>query len=202
MAQLFSNWQRDSRYLPERLQYAYLLDAGLGTIIMPDSYSENRLQWLADEIANDSRFARATLKTVYTALTGHDVLSPPIDDNANALAAYNAQRELFSQIEQQLIDSDYNLKTLVAALVVTPYFRANGLTDFADAALYSTSSTAHMLTPEALHRKNISTLGIPWTQGNNNLLLSPTFYRDIYGGINSVDVNVRNYDPNGLVVAT
>ncbi len=201
VAQLFTNFQRGTRYQPNLSQFSDLLDAGIGSTLMPNSEDDTRLQWLGQEFVQDPRFARAILKTLYKGITGHEVLAAPEDANEKALAAYNAQRGVFSAMEAEFIASDFNLKTLIRALVKSPYFRIDGLNDGEDEALYGTSSTAHMLTPEQLHRKIIATTSREWKVGNSSVLLDSNQYRDLYGGINSSDVVERNYDPNGLVVS-
>lgn len=202
VASSFQNWDARGRYRPDVNWYSDMEQRGFNGAIMPLRNNDDRsLQWLVAEMVQDPRFAKATVRTLFHGLTGQKPLILPPSDDANAQALYQAQRNMLSKIEQALIDNNYNLKVAVKAVLMTPYFRANALSDQQDTLNQSVGS-ARLLTPEMLNRKILSTTGIPWRRiySSNDRLLDNTM-RQLYGGIDSDNVTQRITQVNGMMAA-
>ena len=98
---------------------------------------EDSLQWLAQKIVADPRFAEATVKFWWPALMGSEVAEPPAEegdaDFEGQLLAANAQsaevRRLAAGFRQGFNVSEraYNLKDLLVEMVLSKWFRADAL---------------------------------------------------------------------------
>jgi hypothetical protein len=94
---------------------------------------------------------------------------------------------------------------------MSPYWRADGLSNGGFALVHAQTGSARLLAPELLHRKIKALFGFEWrgpldsysTSINNasaaRLLNSRTYYHQLYGGIDSLTVLDRLTDPNGLM---
>ena len=64
---------------------------------------------------------------------GTEVLIAPEDpegpDYDQRLRAYNAQESLVSQLARKFADVDFRLKPLLAEMLISPWYRTEGLTD-------------------------------------------------------------------------
>lgn len=75
VAGLFMNWNESGEYSGAGEWYdEEMLPPGLSTLPLPDSERTRALQWFAEELAKNPRFARATVKTVFEGVTGQKVL--------------------------------------------------------------------------------------------------------------------------------
>ena len=202
VAGAFQNWGVEGRFKPPYLPNRWFPDMqapgySVEETIPPES-EDTSLQWLAQRIAEDPRFPTAAVQTIYKGLTGNDPLKQPETrdtDYESALLAYTAQQEHFGEVELEFIESHYNLKTVFKQLILGPYFRAEnvdstaGLSDIALADV----GTGRLLIPEQYVRKLENTLGIAFEQGDT------TFFRLLYGGIDSNSVVERIETPNGIM---
>ena len=122
---------------------------------------EDSLQWLALQIVEDPRFATATVKFWWPAIFGTEVLIAPEDpegpDYDQRLRAYNAQESLVSQLARKFADVDFRLKPLLAEMLISPWYRTEGLTDPNQAESrfveLENIGSGRLLTPEELDRK-------------------------------------------------
>ncbi len=101
--------------------------------------NEDSLQWLARQIADDPRFAVATVKFWWPAIFGAEALIAPEDpdgpDYSARINTYNAQEQLVSELAERFVGSDYRLKTLLADMLMSPWYRLQGLEDSSEANL-------------------------------------------------------------------
>ena len=76
VAGLFMNWNENGEYSGEGEWFGpdYILPPGFNGEALPDGSRRNALQWFAQRVAQNPRFAQATLKTVFQGLTGQDIL--------------------------------------------------------------------------------------------------------------------------------
>lgn len=172
---------------------------------------QDSLQWLAQEIVSDPRFARATVQFWWPAVFGSEPLLPPIDAEASdadqQIRAFNAQQALISQLADDFQASGFDLKSLLADMVMSPWYRHSTLTDPADLETrqveLATVGRGKLLTPEELDRKNRAVFGRSWRQwgdGTNPhaIGLETAFvgqwapYNTFYGGIDGAVVTKRN----------
>lgn len=209
IAGAFQNWSANGRFQPpEGTWFGDMRRPGFDEeVTIPHADRLESLPWLADRIAADSRFALATVHTMYRGLTGEAALTAPTDtvaaDYAERLRAYQLQSAFFSDVADDFITNGYDLRTVIEDLVASPYFRAVGLTPdgLASEGALADVGVARLLTPEQLARKISAITGYPWARSWDSveLLLSTSDYRIFYGGIDSNEITQRITDPNGIM---
>ena len=190
IASSFRNWDNNGNYRPPANWPTQMLSPGFAGEVMPEVNTLFSLQWLVPRVASDTRFATATVKTLYTGLTGR---KPLAKNEAGAIE----QGLWFNRLAQQFKDANYNYKSLVRFMVLSPEWRAAAITEngVQDAHL----GLDHLLTPEQLDSKITALLGITWKSGSTQRLLHDNHFRSLYGGINSDDVNTRITSTNGMM---
>ncbi len=216
VAGAFQNWTAQGRFItPESGWHQDMLAPGFEEAQIPFNGQGKSLQWLADKIAGDTRFATATVQTVFTMVTGQKSLKPPSDQDdsiqsteelAARTAAYEAQAALLEGIADEFVAESHNFKSVVKKVVLSPYFRAVGMDEEPSeqrAMEVADVGTARLLTPEALNRKITAVTGLPWRSygAGVDLLLDSNQYRIFYGGIDSNQVTTRITSPSGVMVA-
>jgi hypothetical protein len=136
---------------------------------------------------------------MFSALMGKDPEEFPRDLSAEAYAGWSDQDQLLRDTAAQFSASNFNLKTVVQALVLSPYFRADNttVTDAGSLRALKEFGTGRLLSPEQLHRKLVATTGYTWTRDNSPALTNA--YRLLYGGIDSDSVTERLTTPNGIM---
>ena len=180
------------------------------------SDSDNSVQWLAQQIVADPRFAQATVKFWWPAIMGSEVAEPPEDAGdagfEGRLLAANAQDAEVVRLADGFRDGfpgspyTYNLKDLLVEIVLSEWFRADAVTD-ADpvrrVALHD-AGAMRLLTPRELARKTAAVTGVQWGRGiaggigdnlNNRWPSMLTGdHRILYGGIDSDGITERARD--------
>jgi hypothetical protein len=192
IASAYKNWDNNGRYNPPSAWTTQMLPAGFDGVVMPTTETLHSMQWLAQKVAADPRFARATVKTLYTGLTAK---VPLTEGDA---AQYQAQ--WFQRLADDFIASNYNYKTLVKAMILSPEWRAVGTKDSMLEDGYLASD--HLLTPEQLDNKISALTGYNWASNqtrSDHYLDRDTDYRRLFGGINSNDINTRITDATGIM---
>jgi len=76
VAGLFMNWNESGEYSGKGEWFGpdYILPPGFNGEALPDSDRKRALQWFAQRVAKNPRFAQATVKTVFEGLTGQKLL--------------------------------------------------------------------------------------------------------------------------------
>jgi hypothetical protein len=76
VAGLFMNWNESGEYSGEGEWFGpdYILPPGFNGEALPNSDRRRALQWFAQRVAQNPRFAQATVKTVFEGLTGQELL--------------------------------------------------------------------------------------------------------------------------------
>jgi hypothetical protein len=190
-----------------------MFQAGFAGVSAPPRSSGDSLQWLTKQIVADPRFDDAMVRIMYTGLTGHEPLDGPAAGAPQAQTdAYLAESTHLDYIKAKYVGANRNLKTMVKEIIVSPYWRADGLNNIAFSAVHEETGAARLLTPELLHRKIEALFGFQWRgpldqyAANRNvfssarLLDTRQYYHQIYGGIDSFTITDRLTDPNGLMV--
>jgi len=196
------------KYEPNNNWHQEMFPPGFGKEVMQTTDYADALGWLAQRIVADPRFSLAMVYTMYTAITGQEPLVYPTDPDApdynSALDAWSAQDAMFRAIGDQFVKDNYNLKTVIRAVVLSPYFRArNAKADLSPSRQVALSNvgTGRLSTPEVLGRKITAVTGLPWGKGvgyyKTDYLSSD--YKVLFGGIDSDDVTVRLTSPNGVM---
>ncbi|MEZ4226954.1 MAG: DUF1588 domain-containing protein [Polyangiaceae bacterium] len=195
------------KYVPDASWHQEMFPPGFGKETMPTTEYPQALQWLAQRVVKDPRFSLAIVYTVYGALTGQEPLPYPATDDAEfdaKVIAWEAQDALFRNIGDAFVQSNYNLKTAIKGVILSPYFRAKNTAGAPSAERQvelSIIGTGRLSTPESLSRKITAVSGLPWGKGvgyyKTDYLNSD--YRVLYGGIDSDDVTQRLTAPNGVM---
>ena len=174
---------------------------------------DNSVQWLAQQIVSDERFAEATVKFWWPAIMGSEVAEFP-EEAADAgfegeLLAANAQDAEVVRLADgfrrgfQGSPYGYNLKDLLVEIVMCKWFRADAISD-ADPVrrvALRNAGAKRLLTPEELARKTAAITGVQWGRrissgprdGRWHNALTDA-YRLLYGGIDSDGVTERAQD--------
>jgi hypothetical protein len=205
LAGAFQNWNDDGHYQPpEEGWFPDMAPPGFAETQIPYEEKGRALQWLTEQLVQEDKFALAAVHTLYTGLTGHPRLLEPLDadhpDYIHQIAAFEAQDHTFKQIAREFADSGFELRVAIKALVKTPWFRAVSLDEQPGAGRLkklAPMGTARLLSPEALHRRIVASVGFPWRRGDTDVLLST--YRFFYGGIDSIQTTTRLTELNGVM---
>ena len=206
VSSLFQNWTATGRYIRANRNDENVWDTG--TILAPGFNgeqfeggssgvmgSEGMLQWLGQALVDDSRYQRAIVKIVYEGLFGQDLLLSPSDTSTEAeKEAFNQQRRWINELSASLVENDWNLKVVVKAMLMSPYYRATSV-EAVDGGIVGHLGASQRLSPLALQRKLTATLGFAWDEFWN---LDSQL---MYGGINSDDVTEELNEPSGLADA-
>ena len=213
VASSFQNWNDRGFYRPNRPWYEDMFQAGFAGMDRPENEQPTSLQWLSGEMAKDPRFNDAMVRIIYFGLTGQEPLNPPGESATDAdNDAYAAESVHLDELKAVYVADNQNLKTLIKEIILSPYWRAEGLESDAFAIIHEQTGAARLLTPELLHRKIDAVLGFEWRGFLDNyavnkdipfaarLLDNRFFYNQIYGGIDSFVVTSRLTEPNGLMV--
>ncbi len=190
-------------FQPGDTWYADMRDPGFEGALAP---STNTTRWLAEQIVNDARFATAAVKFWWPAVMGAELLKAPevaTDlDYASRLAAYEAQQAEIETLTGTFVQAGLSLKSLLAEMVISRWYRANSLdgtavSDVQSGARALASLTSEkLLTPEQLARKTRALTGFNWyAQANVTTtdLISglENDYNTFYGGIDSFALKIR-----------
>jgi len=206
VAGLFQDYDEGGHLGPRKEGwYTDMFGPGFEGEELPESERWRALQWLGERTAEDPRFATAMVEHVYYVLMGRKVLQPPedIDDPLFAAKrrAYREQRALIERVAEQFAAEDFNLKVVFKALVVSPFYRADGLAtvleDPCREAELDDIGLVRLLTPEQLERKIGAIFGQRWGRLDH----PDSRFKILYGGIDSKSVTERMTDPSGAMGA-
>jgi hypothetical protein len=204
IASLFQDYYKLEQVYGRRKEgwYKDMFQAGFEGEDMPAEERWRSLQWLGARTVKDPRFAVAMVEHVYYILTGRKVLLPPKDLDDPLFAAkrraYQEQRKLLETTAQHFASNQFNLKTVFKDLIVSDFYRADGLTtvvtDPKRRAELDDIGLVRLLAPEQVERKVGAIFGQPWGKLNDQLAM-------LYGGIDSKEVTERAADPSGAMGA-
>lgn len=207
VASIFQNWNAMGQFRPSRLNGGWYTDMeqrGFNGKEMPLAGNvDSSVRWLANEMATDARFPKSVVKSLHQGITGQAPLPIPdadVPEGAPERIAYLAQNAYFNELSNVLTNNNYNVRPVIKAIIMGPYFRADGLVSGANEAVHANSGSDRLLTPEMLNRKIIATTGQTWQESNGTPRLSNFFI--MYGGMDSDSITSRITEPNGLIAAT
>ena len=187
--------------------YGDMRTPGFSDDIAPDN--RNSLQWLAQQMVADQRFAKAAVKFWWAPIMGHEYSAAPAEQgdlNYNEdLARYQAQEQLVVDIADQF-RSHLNLKQVLADLMLSDFSRAASAQAEAmnDKALLNIGNE-RLLTPAELADKTKALTGYVW-----NTTWNPRLEQDLvselhvnqrvnFGGIDSDNVITRMREPSAFM---
>jgi hypothetical protein len=206
----FQNWDENARYRygDEDMKWSDALrPPGFGEETIPPNEYGNSLQWLAQRIIADERFALSPVYVLYQGMLGRPPVENPTDETdpryEAKLAYFNLEQEFLQQTAQRFRESGFDLRSVVRSIVKSPFYRAYGadpLGEGEEAALEQLGRM-RLLTPEELHQRILAVLGTPWKVRVNdrNPLLDGREFKLFYGGIDSDDITRRITEPNGIM---
>ena len=176
---------------------------------------DNSVQWLAQQIVADERFAQAAVKFWWPAIMGSEIAAFPedatdADFEGRLLAAVAQDAELLRLAYGfrrgfQGSPHSYNLKDLLIEIVLSRWFRADALVD-ADPVrrvALRDAGARRLLSPEELARKTAAITGVQWgrhirtncyPECNRVPNALTSHYRLYYGGIDSDGITERAQD--------
>jgi len=205
VASAFQHWTDRGQYIvtgstsSNRWDSSDIEPAGLHGDTIPlsggDGYFRRMLQWLGQAIAADPRFARATVRTLYTGIVGQPPLVTPGDDASSAdTLAFNSQRAIINSISQSMMANNWSIKTAVKGVIMSPYYRAAGV-DTGALKVNRHIGATQFISPEKMQAKLNSVVGFGWDEfrSENN--------RIMYGGMDSDSITEETEDPSGLIIA-
>ena len=194
-----------SLYKPGDIWYNDMRQPGLFTQLITEPH--NTLYELAKLITAEEGFAYSAVKFWWPAIFGEAPLNLPAvpeDQGYDAkFAAYSAQSSSIQSLASQFA-SNYNLKDLLADMVMSPWFAAQVVDNdaFTQAHIEGDLGNEKLLTPEQLQRKTANLTGFNWngrvTNGVSKTGLG-TDYNLLYGGIDSVDITKRGTEITSLM---
>jgi hypothetical protein len=207
IAGAFQNYNNAGQYRPPNTGwFRDMSSPGFNNTLLPPDRMWEGLRWLGHLASNDRRFEIAIVGHVFQLVTGQRPLELPRDvldpSYYEQLRAYEVQRAFLRDVARDFAQGGFNLKTPIAAIVLSPYFRAaNVAPEAIDATRereLASLGTARLLHPEGLQRKIQAIFGDTWRQGTTDML-SRGRYLYLYGGIDSDLVTVRLGEPNGVI---
>ena len=200
--------------------YRDMREPGFEGGVAPDA--DASLQWLARKMASDPRFAEGAVKFWWPAIMGKEVELPPTvgdpDFDARSIAA-SAQAAEVARLASGFRrgfhtgSKPYNLKDLLAAMVLSPWFRAERNVDddrLRKSALRDVGAR-RLLTPAELANKTASVSGYQWGRriGPIYYTFDPITetsaltreYNLLYGGMDSKTQHVRSRELTATMAA-
>ena len=212
----------ESPYQEGDTWYRDMREPGFDGAFAPSA--ENSLQWLAERIAEDSRFAEGAVRFWWPTILGVEVARPPEDEGDSGFAAQlvaataqEAEVKRLAEAFRQGIagGKPFNVRDLLAEIALSPWFRAESVGDgdpVRDAAL-ANAGVERLLTPEELEIKTEAITGYVWgrrlsqyVKHDRDTYLNATIadysrYELMYGGIDSDGIAVRAGDLTPLMAA-
>ena len=197
-------------------------EPGFGSAKAPSA--DNSLQWLAEQIVKDDRFAKAAVRFWWPAIMGVEPVEPPAESSDAAfdalLVASAAQTLEIDALAEAFRNgfhggSPYNAKDLLAEIALSPWFRAESVAgdDPTRAMALRDAGVARLLTPEELAAKTEALTGYVWGRRlqkpfgrgeTRSKLHNPqgfSGYQLLYGGIDSDGIITRTGDMTPLMAA-
>ena len=201
--------------------YRDMREPGFAESLAPDSGTS--LKWLANNIAEDPRFAEATVRFWWPSIMGQDVIDLPQDrkdaDFDATLLAATAQdaevRSLAAGFRDGFDGRDaYNLKDLLVEIALSDWFRADssdGELSAIQRQALAHAGVSRLLTPEELAHKTDTITGFQWGRWehpsarpfrqNTNTLADVQGYKLLYGGIDSNGITDRSRDLTSVMAS-
>ena len=196
-------YKAGSLYQQGDLWYRDMRAPGFAGTALPATSRDNSLQWLAQQMVADERFASGTVAFWWPAVFGSELLPQPTEpsdvDYADKLARYSEQQRMVGELATAFRSGGYQLKDLLADMAMSPVFRA---LQAPASTNYGDMGAGQLLTAEQLSRKIQALSGGLWhhTWDENYDLLARDYY-GLYGGIDSDTVVQRAQSLNTLMYA-
>jgi cytochrome c553 len=203
----FRGWDEHDyeRFAPDRPWHTDMVHPGFGARMLPSEQYGTAIQWLARQVAEDSRFDRAVAQFVLTSMTGREPLSFPgatDPDFDGKLLSWERQDAFLRNAIARFVAGQRNIKLLFKAVIESPWYRT--VRTAASTAETEALGTARLLTPEALNRKIVAVTGVhwrkywDWQKPNQDWLADPAMQL-MFGGIDSDTIVERLSSVSGIM---
>ena len=207
--------QANTPYKEGDLWFADMRKPGFENTLITDS--GHSLAQLGQLVIKDNRFAEGAVKFWWPAVMSDALLAVPsamgaIDSDDNYWYLYEAQQHYIQNLAQQFRQGfdggkPYQLKDLLAAMVLGPWFRVQSAATESGDVLLDNPSVAgvRLLTPEELETKVKAITGFAWGERDDAWNVNGKWsflndqYRVYYGGIDSLGVTERAKVHNTLM---
>ncbi|MHA7878374.1 MAG: c-type cytochrome [Saccharospirillum sp.] len=176
-----------------------------------NNYSGREMQWIGEQIAQDSAYAKGISQIVISGLTGQDILGAPNPDSPEAFkGAYAQQKRLITNAASEFAASGYDIKALVYAVTKSGYYRASGVFQSSLSRDYESLGSTRLLPPHLLNQRlrmlnsggwGVNSNGARGGSNNNSLDLRDLTDRRYLGGKDSREV-FEDADVASGIIAT
>ena len=202
-------------YVAGDLWYRDMRTPGFNGVLQPNNQKDNSLNWLAQQMVQDPRFASGTVKFWFKGVFAREPAPLPNNPDdaqfSGLMAAYEMDNYFITEFANAFASgsagtashASFNLKDLLVDMLVSPLFRAQQTSQTLsqdEKVALSQIGFGRLLSPEQLNRKLTTLLGTHWghvwNEEQNQLLQD--FY-GFYGGIDSDGVTERNTRLNTLM---
>lgn len=161
------------------------------------NYSSREVQWLGEQIANDSAYARGITQIVFKGLTGQDILGAPNPDSPETYRnAYAQQARLITNAASEFSNAEYDIKALIYAITKSGYYRASGLYQSGLDIEYGAVGSTRLLPPIYLNQKLRALNSGGWRNSMNLYRLNDRLFM---GGKDSREVNENAESASGII---
>ena len=203
----------DKNYHSGDVWYRENIKAGFEDKLMPTikEYSEvsgydDGVIWLAKQIVEDERFAKASVMFWFKAIFGSELSSRPTvssdDDYSKKLQIYNQEQLELDKLAEVFKNTNQNLKKTFVAMLMSERFRVKSVDESSSKELLEKVGVGRLLTPEELDKKVYALTGYRWSAfyDKNISSLLDSYYM-FYGGIDSDGVDKRVDELTALMSA-
>lgn len=176
-----------------------------------NNYSGREIQWIGEQIAQDSAYAKGIAQIVVAGLTGQAILGSPNPDSPEAYkSAYAQQKRLITNAASEFASANYDIKALVYAVTKSGYFRASGVFQNGLSRDYESLGSNRLLPPHLLNQRlrmlnsggwGVNSNSVRGGSNNNSLNLRRLTDRRYMGGKDSREV-FEDADAASGIIAT
>lgn len=210
IAGAFRGWdERDYElFRPDRTWHEDMLHPGFGKVDLPSDRYGSAIQWVAQQMAVDTRFDLAVVYIAWRAVSGRELLAYPLPTDPDfkaRLSAWETQEAFMHQARKAFVDGGRRLRPLLRYFLTSEPFRAIRAPGASATSLVELESlgAARLASPEVLNRKIAATTGVRWRMtydwANQRDWLGSNGFRLLYGGLDSDSVVERARTINGVM---
>jgi len=163
VASTFAHWSAGGVFSSSAKHWEYdtILPAGFNGDDMSVNSGYNPIQWMAQNVANDRRFAVATVKKLIKGFTGFELLSPAqVKLEPKLQSRYEYQIQLINSMVDEFVASGHDFKALVRAVVLGEFYTNS----------VATGGNSRAIPAPRLNRKLMSLLDVNWIKHGSHEL--------------------------------
>ena len=190
--------QGDERPLVPEVQVGWAqANAQLNHFDSSGNYSSREVQWLGEQIAQDSAYSKGITQIVFKGLTGQDILGAPNPDSPEAYRnSYAQQARLITNAASEFAASGFDIKSLVYAITKSGYYRASGIYQSGLDSEYEAVGSTRLLPPVYLNQKLRAINSGGWNRSVNLYRLNDRMFM---GGKDSREVLEDAESASGII---